>query len=138
MSESILLVMADALEASAVRSSLIDSRDVAADVECVFRCSEGLQRLRDSHLGVVTAAVIDLFLPDSQGIATFEAFFQAYPQVPILIVNRTRDESIAREAVRRGAQDYLLLENVDSHTLPKALRGMSAARRRSTCAGVTK
>jgi len=126
MSDRVLLVMANALAASAIRASLEGSPDVAFAVECVFRCSDGLQRLRDHRQDAIAAVVLDLFLQDSQGIETLEAFLRARPFVPILVVSRTQDESTAIQAVQHGAQDYLLLERVDRYTLPKALRGMLA------------
>ena len=126
MSDRVLLVMANALAASAIRASLEGSPDVAFDVECVLRCSDGLQRLHDHRQDDIAAVVLDLFLPDSQGIKTVEAILRARPLVPILVVSRTQDESTAMQAVQHGAQDYLLLERVDRYTLPKALRGMLA------------
>jgi len=126
MSDRVLLVMANALAASAIRASLEGSPDVALDVECVLRCSDGLQRLKDHRQAAIAAVVLDLFLPDSQGIETVEAILRARPLVPILVVSRTQDENTAIQAVQHGAQDYLLLERVDRYTLPKALRGMLA------------
>ena len=124
MSDRVLLVLPNALEASAIRAALDGSPDIAVDVECVFRCSDGLQRLQDDRQNAIAAVVLDLFLPDSQGIETLKAFLRVRPLVPILVVSRTQDESTAIQAVQQGAQDYLLLERVDAYSLQKALRGM--------------
>jgi hypothetical protein len=64
--------MANAQDAGAVRAALDDSGAGAFDVECLFRCSDALQRLRNPHLGLVATVVVDLFLPDSQGVETFD------------------------------------------------------------------
>ncbi len=74
----------------------------------------------------IAATVVDLFLPDSQGIETFDLLFHASPHVPILVVSSLRDEDVARLAVQRGAQDYLLKERLDGYTLPKAVTTMLA------------
>ena len=66
----------------------------------------------------------DLFLSDNQGIGTFELLYRASPHVPILVVSTLRDEDVARLAVQRGAQDYLLKERLDGYTLPKTLNSM--------------
>ena len=66
----------------------------------------------------------DLFLPDSQGIETLETLLRAAPRVPVMVLSRRCDESVAVTAVQRGAQDYLLLEHLDHYSLPKALNGM--------------
>jgi diguanylate cyclase (GGDEF)-like protein/PAS domain S-box-containing protein len=62
-----------------------------------------------------------LSLPDSQGIETFDKLFSAAPDVPILVLGNG-NEALAKEAVGRGAQDYLLAGHIDSYSLPRALR----------------
>jgi DNA-binding NarL/FixJ family response regulator len=42
------------------------------------------------------------------------------PQIPILILSTVQDEDIAKVAVQRGAQEYLLKDRLDAHLLPKA------------------
>jgi DNA-binding NarL/FixJ family response regulator len=109
MKRNILLILADAAEAKAVRRSLHDSCDGPFRVEWVSRCSDASNRLRSLEAGKeVAAIVLDLFLPDSQGIETFDTLFRVAPQVPILLLCHLRDEDVARLAVKRGAQDYLL------------------------------
>jgi polysaccharide pyruvyl transferase WcaK-like protein len=52
--------------------------------------------------------LVDLCLPDSHGIETFDRLFSAAPHIPILVLSALQDEAIGRLAVQRGAQDYLL------------------------------
>ena len=69
MKRNVLLILADAAEAKAVRRSLLDSRDGPFKVEWVSRCSDASNRLRSLQAGQeIAAIVLDLFLPDSQGI----------------------------------------------------------------------
>lgn len=124
MPRNILLVLADAADAKAVRESLVETRGGPYQVEWVSRCCDGIERLRSQRLPEIAAIVADLFLPDSQGIETFEKLSCASPHVPILVLGRLRDEEVAREAVQRGAQDYLLEERLDGYSLPKALNSM--------------
>src|SRR5207244_7236823 len=72
----------------------------------------------------IAAVVVDLFLSDSQGIETFDQLLRASPHVPILVLSHLRDEDVARLAVQRGAQDYLLQERLDGHSLARALSSM--------------
>lgn len=118
--------MADAADAKAVQQSLVNSRDGPLNVEWVGRCCDGIERLGNRREEEIAAIVVDLFLPDSQGIESFDKLFRASPHVPILVVGRLRDEDVARQAVQRGAQDYLLDELLDGYSLPKALRSMLA------------
>jgi diguanylate cyclase (GGDEF)-like protein/PAS domain S-box-containing protein len=68
--------------------------------------------------------LLDLFLPDSRGIETFDKIFAAAPQIPILVLIASDDEGVAKLAVQRGAQDFLLKGRLDNYWLPKALRSM--------------
>jgi DNA-binding NarL/FixJ family response regulator len=115
----ILLIQDDAPNAKAIVEALNNSGDVAFQVEWVRRCSEGLDRLA-SPAGIL----VDLFLPDSRGIETFDRLFCAAPHIPILILIDPQDEETAKLAVQRGAQDYLFKDRLDSYLLPKALDSM--------------
>jgi len=124
MSRNILLVLADAAEANAVRRSLTDLSDGPFEVEWVNGCGDAIKRVGDRQGEEIAAVVVDLFLGDSQGIDTFDKLSRASPHIPILVLSRLRDESVARLAVQRGAQDYLLHERLDGYSLSKALNNM--------------
>jgi len=127
MAQNILLIQEEPTDATAVREALVHSSDGPFQVEWVKRCSEALERLAGEGApgGAGFAAIlVDLFLPDSQGIETFDRLFRAAPQIPILVLSATQDEDLAKLAVQRGAQDYLLKDRLDSYLLPKALRSM--------------
>jgi PAS domain S-box-containing protein len=68
------------------------------------------------------AVLLDLSLPDSQGLATFARVREAAPRVPIVVLSGLADETIAVEAVGAGAQDYLVKGRVDGDGLVRALR----------------
>jgi diguanylate cyclase (GGDEF)-like protein/PAS domain S-box-containing protein len=124
MSRNVLLVLSAPAEAKAVRRLLEDTGDGSFKVEWVSRCDDACNRLGSQEREEIAAAVVDLGLPDKQGLGAFEALLRAAEHVPILILSHSRDEEIARLAVQRGAQDYLLEERLDGHSLPKALRNM--------------
>ena len=127
MPQNVLLIQEDPSDAKAVREALIHSTDGSFQVEWVKRCSEGLERLAGDatqSTNGIAAILVDLFLPDSQGIETFDRLFRAAPQIPILVLSASQDEDLATLAVQRGAQDYLLKGRLDAYLLPKALRSM--------------
>ncbi len=124
MWQNILLISANPHDAMVVQESVLNSPDGRFKVDWVTRCSEGLERLSSPGGHEITALVTDLLLPDSAGIETFEKLFRASPDIPILILCGVRDEDAARQAVQRGAQDYLLREHLDGYSLPKALSNM--------------
>src|SRR6266404_536985 len=114
----ILLIENDPATADSIRVTLTATADGLFDVEWVRQLSEGLDGLSK---GGIAAALLELNLPDSQGIETFEKLFAAYPDVPILILGGNVSEGLAKLAVGRGAQDYLLPDHLD-YSLPRALR----------------
>ena len=124
MSRNVLLVVAGAAEAKAVRRSLLNARDGPFKVEWVSRCSDAIARLGHQALEQIAAIAVELSLPDSQGIETVDQLLRAAPDVPILVLGHLRDEGLARLAVQRGAQDYLLQERLDGYSLTKALSNM--------------
>jgi diguanylate cyclase (GGDEF)-like protein/PAS domain S-box-containing protein len=90
----------------------------------VTRCADASNRLGSQAGEEIAAVVVDLFLPDSQGIETFDTLLRAAPHVPILVLSHLHDEDVAKLAVQRGAQDYLLQERLDGYSLPRALSNM--------------
>jgi len=62
----------------------------------------------------------DLNLPDSRGLATFRALHAAAPETPLIILTGMDDEDMALQAVKEGAQDYLIKDEIDSTVLLRA------------------
>jgi PAS domain S-box-containing protein len=115
----ILLIENNLAAADAIRAALGASNAGSFDVEWVHELSEGLARLSKKDIAVV---LLELDLPDAHGIVTFDKVFTAAPDVPILILGGNDSEALAKQAVGRGAQDYLLPGQLDSYSLPRALR----------------
>jgi DNA-binding response OmpR family regulator len=97
----ILLIEDDPAVAGVIQEALAGASDSPFIIEWVRQLSDGIERLRKE---VITAVLLDLFLPDSQGINTFVKLSLAVPYVPILVLGGLDDEDIAKEAVDRGAQ----------------------------------
>jgi diguanylate cyclase (GGDEF)-like protein len=77
-----------------------------------------------SHLleGRFDAVLLDLSLPDSRGLATVETATALNPSLPIIVLTGMDDEAMATEAMRKGAQDYLIKGNVDGALLVRSIR----------------
>jgi diguanylate cyclase (GGDEF)-like protein/PAS domain S-box-containing protein len=124
MPETILLIQDDASMAARVLDLLAQSRDGPFAVEWSRSCAAGLHRLtHQTNIGIV-AVLIDLRLPQGHEIDIFDQIFQASPQMPILVIGSPEQEELAKHAVQRGAQDYILDNGLDTHSLSKALRNM--------------
>ncbi|PZO45079.1 MAG: hybrid sensor histidine kinase/response regulator [Pseudanabaena frigida] len=66
--------------------------------------------------------LLDLRLPDSDGLDTVAQFNQAVPDVPIIILTAFDDEELALQAMVRGAQDYLVKDQVTTQLLRRSIR----------------
>jgi diguanylate cyclase (GGDEF)-like protein/PAS domain S-box-containing protein len=118
-SQKILLIENNRAAADKIRETLAEAGAGSFAVEWVRGVSESLESLRKRGIAAVLLA---LSLADSQGIETFDRVFAAAPDIPILILAGDSNQVLAKQAVGRGAQDYLLPEHLDSYTLPRALR----------------
>ncbi|QDU96834.1 PP2C family protein-serine/threonine phosphatase [Lignipirellula cremea] len=103
-----------------IREWLSDS-SVRFDMTCVERLHEGLALLAEAA-DAFDLLVVDLTLPDSSGLATFEKVHQAAPQLPIVVLSSMADEELAVKAVQLGAEDYLMKGQAYSDWLERSLR----------------
>lgn len=118
---TLLLIENNAPDAKLILDALDDPSSRLFDVEWVGQLSEGLRLVGRGEIGLV---VLDLNLPDSEGLDTFDKLFAAAPDIPVVIYAELSETAIASEAVRRGAYDYLLKDHLDRYTLTRALRHM--------------
>jgi diguanylate cyclase (GGDEF)-like protein/PAS domain S-box-containing protein len=65
----------------------------------------------------ISAVLLDLSLPDSVGMNTFSCIQRAAAEVPVVVLTGTNDESVGLNAVKGGAQDYLVKGHVDAQLL---------------------
>ena len=118
---TLLLVSDDATDARRIRQALAERNANEWRLERIGRLSRGINRLTK---GGIAAVLLDLGLPDCQGIETFEALFKVAPLVPILVLADRENEDIAWQATQRGAQDHLLKDHLDGYWLPRVLRSV--------------
>ncbi len=97
---------------------LKEQKFAMSNLEWVDRLSNGLDQLSEQ---CIDAVLLDLELPDSQGIDTFEKMHAEAQKIPILILTAHKDNELALEAVRRGAQDYLIKGKIDGELLIRAI-----------------
>ncbi|MFB2937356.1 ATP-binding protein [Aerosakkonemataceae cyanobacterium BLCC-F154] len=85
----------------------------------VERLSEAIALCQTQSFDV---ALLDLRLPDSEGLDTVSQFNQAVPDVPIIILTVFDDEELAIQAMAQGAQDYLVKDQVTTQLLRRSIR----------------
>jgi signal transduction histidine kinase len=116
---TVLLIEDNDADARLVREMLRESPCRRFRLECADRLSTGLERLADGGVDVV---LLDLSLPESQGLDSFLRIHERFPDVPVVVLTGSKDEEMGNKAVQSGAQDYLIKGQVDSPVLGRALR----------------
>jgi two-component sensor histidine kinase/CheY-like chemotaxis protein len=81
-------------------------------------CAEAEKMLNGEKFDVI---LLDLSLPDSIGIDTFSRVSRLAAKIPIIVLSGTEDRELALQAVRSGAQDYLVKSHFDSYLLERAI-----------------
>src|SRR6267142_1904175 len=124
MPQTILLLNDYASKAAIVQKLLAQSSEAPFVIEWIKDCAAALDRLHDRAKDDITAILMDLSFADGRELEIFDQIFQSSPDIPILVLGEPEREDVARQAVQRGAQDYILHNRLDGYSLSKALRNM--------------
>lgn len=116
---NILLIEDNQGDAVLIREYLKTSDPTKFDVEHKKSLAEGIAEIENCIYEII---LLDLGLPDSQGLKTLHAVDEKAPDVPIVLLTGLDDEALALEAVGMGAQDYLVKGQVDSNLLARSIR----------------
>ena len=116
---TILLIEDNPAHVRLIKEMCLDCETVDMDLQWETCIALGLARLRK---GGVIGVLLDLNLPDSQGIETLTRVDSEFPEIPIVVLTGQEDEAMAVEAVKRGAQDYLIKGVVDRNQLVRSIR----------------
>jgi diguanylate cyclase (GGDEF)-like protein/PAS domain S-box-containing protein len=121
LARDILLIDDNPSHARAFEEALIAAGDDPTNVEWVRTLSSGIERL--AHNGV-WAIFLNLYLPDSQGLDTFDRLLSVTSNVPVVVFGGAENEDICKAAMIRGAQDYLLEGHLDEYAVTRAIRNI--------------
>ncbi|MDX8450706.1 GGDEF domain-containing protein [Mesorhizobium captivum] len=116
---NILLVEDNPGDARLIRELLSDGGTKAFMISTADRLAHGLEQIADQSFDLV---LLDLFLPDSTGLDTLRRFQETAPDVPVIVLTGLNDEASAIQAVRDGAQDYLVKGQIDGQQIVRAIR----------------
>lgn len=113
----VLLITPNPAEAALIGKVLAEVKGVPFELQRVRTLSEGLERLSQSGIDVV---LLNLSLIRGESIPAFATLSAAVPRVPVVALGGPDDEGMARQVVQHGADDYLLTDYINTHTLSQA------------------
>jgi len=115
----ILLVEDEPTDVLLMREALSNGSDNNDDLVTVGYLADAEQKLSEHPFDIV---LLDLGLPDSQGLNTFERLHRFAPSLPKLVLTGLSDESVGVRAMQLGAQDYLVKNQIHPTMLGRTVR----------------
>jgi len=115
----VLLIEDNPGDARFIQEMLGEKSSASFDLVCADKLQTGIEHLAKGDIDVV---LLDLGLPDSQGLDTLIKIQTQAPEVPVVVFTGLNDEKTGLEAVKRGAQDYLVKGSANRNLLVSAIR----------------
>ncbi|CAG0941725.1 partial Sensor histidine kinase TmoS, partial [Anaerolineae bacterium] len=115
----VLLIEDNPGDARLIREMLAEDGGARFALDHAEQLATGLAAMTEKRPAVI---LLDLSLPDSAGLATLHEVQTRSPEMPIVVLTGHDDEELALQAVREGAQDYLIKGQVNSQLLVRAIR----------------
>jgi signal transduction histidine kinase len=116
---NILLIEDNPGDARLIKEYLSDVKNIGFNLRVCERLNSGIEILESEYIDTI---LLDLNLPDSEGLKSFDKIFSTAPHVPIIVLTGLNDEITAISAVQKGAQDYLVKDNVEGNLLIRSIR----------------
>ncbi|MBD3223352.1 MAG: response regulator [Caldithrix sp.] len=115
---NILLIEDNPADARLLQEHLNDLPDFVFELDHVSKLQEGRQIMAANTYHIV---LLDLTLPDSQGINTVKQVVTEGLCMPVVVLSGVADEELAVQAVKEGAQDYLVKGEYDRRLLKRTI-----------------
>lgn len=114
----VLLIEDNPIDVRAIKG-MLEGADFPFDVEKANRLTTGMKILAEKNKDVI---LLDLTLPDCQGVETFLRLHNKFPDLPIVVFTGVGDEELSIKVLRKGAQDYLVKGEVNTRLMVRAIR----------------
>jgi signal transduction histidine kinase len=102
---NLLLIEDNPEDVQTIKEALANRKSGSHSFQVANRLSKGLERLAGASFDLL---LLDLSLPDSQGLHTLTEVHAKAKETPVVVLTSTDDDGLALEALQQGAQDYLV------------------------------
>src|SRR6202047_906905 len=115
----VLVVEDNAGDARLLRQMFSKEESGSFELTHLLRMSEAVIHLAKGGVDII---LLDMGLPDGHGLDTVRRAHAAAPGVPLIVITGLDDEALVADAMKEGAQDYLIKGQIENRALPRALR----------------
>lgn len=116
---SLLLLEDNSADAYSLIETLEESPDQPWQITHAMHLSHALEQIRHTRFDV---ALLDLSLPDSEGLETLSHIRAIAPHIPLIVLTGLDDQQLALQALAQGAQDYLVKGRISPEMLVRVMR----------------
>jgi glutamate dehydrogenase (NAD(P)+) len=114
----VLLIEDNPLQTRLIQALLGEATGRTYEMDSADTLATGLQRVKEDRPDLV---LLDLMLPDSEGLETFLRLHSHSPDLPVIVQSALDDVSVAAKAVEAGALDYLVKGRISAAVLARSI-----------------
>lgn len=114
-----ILLFEDNVADADLVTEYLELTELSVEIQVVKRLAEGLRVLRKQNFDVI---LLDLSLPDSQGIETLKSMMVEVKEAVVIVLADVDDEECSLKSLQLGAQDYLLKDRLSGEDLRQSIR----------------
>jgi two-component system cell cycle response regulator len=114
-----VLMIADNEDDILLIKEFLSEVDVTLNLRCADRVEKGLTVLGEEDIDVV---LLDIAIPGSPGLEALGRVSGKVPHLPIVVLTGYDDQALGIESISRGAQDYLIKQEINSHLLGRSIK----------------
>ncbi len=115
----LLLIEGNPVDTKHVGDMLAEAAQRTLEMRAVTRVAEGLELLAREEFDVI---LLDMDLTDGSGMDTLRTIASRHPKIPVIVISAANDEATTTQALKEGAQDYLVRGQFDGGLILRAIR----------------
>jgi len=116
---SILIIEDNSSDIQSIRSYLKNLSEKLYEIVDCSTLSQGIHLISKHKFDVI---LLDLWLPDSNGVSTLKTIRKAGIDLPVIVLTTEKNDETGLELIKEGAQDYILKDQLQSSNLEKSLK----------------